>query len=182
MTITQMLLLCQRCAPPESYYITSAVKLASFLKDRQQQFMCSFTSQCAKLSETCQTLKQAKYTYALLYEMLFWYQSHAVNGRIISQHCDYSVSKRALNRFKMRYEGIFKLYGMFGSVVEEPYLVPASPGMMMMERADFCCIDSKLPGARSRDPTLHRYYLSHPSLHCAFKVRCSFFPGDGIMP
>lgn len=36
MTITQMFLLCQRCAPPESHYITSAVKLASFLKDRQQ--------------------------------------------------------------------------------------------------------------------------------------------------
>lgn len=75
----------------------------------------------------------------------------------------------------MRYKSIFKLCGVFGSVVEEPYLVPASPGMMMMERADFCCIDSKLPGARPRDPTLHRYYLSHPSLHCAFKVRCSFF-------
>lgn len=72
----------------------------------------------------------------------------------------------------MHYESIIKLC----SVVEEPYLVPASPGRMMMERADFCCIDSKLPGARPRDSTLHRYHLSDSSLHCAFKVRCSLSP------
>ncbi len=76
----------------------------------------------------------------------------------------------------MRYESIFKLCGVFGSVVEEPYLVPASPGMMMMEHADFCCIDSKLPGARPRDSTLHRYHLSDPVYTALLKSDAVFPP------
>jgi len=82
----------------------------------------------------------------------------------------------------MRYESLFKLFGEFGTMIEEPYLVPASPVMMMMvERADFCCIDSKLPGVRPRDPTLHRYYLSHPSPQCAFKVTNRFSPAKTLL-
>lgn len=177
-----MLLMCLRCAHPESYYITSAVKLASFLKDRQEAVHVLIYLPMRKTVRNMPNLEVSKINIRATVGNAVVIPELCKRSHNISLHCDCSVSKRVLNRFNMRYESIFKLCGEFGSVVEEPYLVPASPGMMMVERADFCCIDSKLPGVRPRDPTLHRYYLSHPSPHCAFKVTSRFAPAREYMP